>query len=70
MIKKYIYKVTVNDKYEMFVMAEGHDEARNIGKEFFLQNNFFVDKTVREVGTSVHLDLGEVINLKTIEEES
>ena len=62
-MKKYIYRVEINEKHVVLVNADTSNEANKLAREFYNQNNHFVEKTIRSTSTRVQTDLTKVINL-------
>lgn len=62
-MKKYIYQVVINNKYNILVTADTSDEAMDLGEEFYLKNNFFTDKTVKQKKVFVVVAKSDIINL-------
>lgn len=63
MTKEFIYKVTVNKKFDFKVQANNVAEAEIEGEKFYLKNNFFADKTIKSISTQICLRKDDIVNL-------
>jgi len=60
-MRKYIYKITINDKYTFNVYGDNSKEAEDLAKEFYSKNNYFIEKEVKKISSQRILEISEIV---------